>query len=114
VQLDEFISNHSRYTDVKKANSLRVTLDAPLTGKVSWNKAEINQLLDEYNLSHDSGLSVLAVEMMPRYDQYILKGKGDFATTDDIKPLSRELGQYRILRTSPLASAPTVCCEDCL
>ena len=114
VQLNEFISNHAKYTDIKKANSLRANLDAPLTGKVFWEKAEINQLLDQYNLSHDSGLSVLAVEMMPRYDQYILKGKDNVATTDDIKPLSRELGQYRILRTSPLASAPDICCEDCL
>ncbi|MEO8108984.1 MAG: hypothetical protein ABI594_03080 [Ginsengibacter sp.] len=113
VGLKAFISNQQKYTDIKQANSLKINLDAPSTGKVSWSKAEINQLLDQYNLSHDSGLSVLAVEMMPRYDQYILKGKDDVAVTDNIRPLSSQLGQYRILRTSPLAPAPAVCCEDC-
>ncbi|MEO7522914.1 MAG: hypothetical protein ABIT58_02405, partial [Ferruginibacter sp.] len=112
-RLKTFISNQQKFTDIKQANSLKVNLDAPPTGKVSWSKAEINQLLDQYNLSHDSGLSVLAVEMMPRYDQYILHGKEDVITADNIRPLSSQLGQYRILRSSPLAPAPAVCCEDC-
>lgn len=113
IGLKAFISNQQKFTDIKQANSLKINLDAPSTGKVSWSKAEINQLLDQYNLSHDSGLSVLAVEMMPRYDQYILKGKDDVTTSENIRPLSSQLGQYRILRTSPLAPAPAVCCEDC-
>lgn len=111
--LQAFIGNHSKYTDVKKANSLKVNLDSPATGTVFWARAEINKLLDQYNLSHDSGLSVLAVEMMPRYDQYVLQGKGPVPAADNIKPLSSQLGQYRILRTSPLAPAPEVCCADC-
>lgn len=113
LRLEEFISNHSKYTDIKKANGLRVNLDAPPTGTVFWEKAEINGLLDQYNLSHDSGLSVLAVEMMPKYDQYILQGKDAVSTQDNIKPLSAQLGHYRILRTSPLAPALDVCCADC-
>lgn len=28
-------------------------------------------------------------------------------------PLSRDLGKYRILRTSPLVAVPEICCEDC-
>jgi len=39
--------------------------------------------------------------------------KVDPLTVADVRPLSRELGQYRILRTSPLVAAPAVCCEDC-
>jgi len=29
------------------------------------------------------------------------------------KPLSDQLGEYRILRTSPLTEVPFVCCTDC-
>ena len=29
------------------------------------------------------------------------------------KPLSDQLGDYRILRTSPLTEVPDVCCTDC-
>ncbi len=113
LSLEMFISNQVKITDIKQANSLKVNLDAPATGKVFWEKGEINKLLDQYNLSHDCGLSVLAVEMMPRYDQYVLPGKENINTPDNIRPLSSQLGQYRILRTSPLAAAPDVCCEDC-
>jgi hypothetical protein len=88
------------------ANSLDVTLDAPATGTVSWSETEIQQLLKQFNLARATGLSVLAVEMMPRYDQYILFGK---APDTSIRPLSQQLGQYRILRTSPLVAAPKIC-----
>jgi hypothetical protein len=49
--------------------------------------------------------------MMPRYDQYIVFG--DEQPDDSVRPLSRDLGQYRILRTSPLVAAPEICCENC-
>jgi hypothetical protein len=67
-------------------------------------------LLASFDLPRDTPLSVLAVEMMPRYDQYLL-----FADRDSelVRPLSTELGEYRILRTSPLVAGPAVCCEDC-
>ncbi|WP_374163189.1 hypothetical protein [Arcticibacter sp. MXS-1] len=32
---------------------------------------------------------------------------------DDSRPLSSQLGLYRILRTSPLTEVPFVCCTDC-
>ncbi len=32
---------------------------------------------------------------------------------DNSQPLGRELGSYRILRTSPLTEVPSVCCTDC-
>ena len=98
------------YLSLKASNSLRVNLDAPSTAIGQWTENEIMALLEQFNLEHDTGLSVLAVEMMPRYDQYFYKGP---PVDDSIRPLSRELGQYRILRTSPLAAAPEICCEEC-
>ena len=89
------------------ANSMNVALDLLATGKAQWSADEILQLLDQFNLSRTTGLSVLAVEMMPRYDQYILFS-GQAADTA-VYPLSRQLGQYRILRTSPLVAAPEIC-----
>jgi hypothetical protein len=91
---------------LQAANAFDLNLDAPLTGTVSWSEAEIQQLLDQFNLARTTGLSVLAVEMMPRYDQYILFGK---APDTSVRPLSQQLGQYRILRTSPLVAAPEIC-----
>ncbi len=88
------------------ANSVDVTLDAPAAGTVSWSEIDIQQLLDRFNLARTTGLSVLAVEMMPRYDQYILFGN---APDTSVHPLSQQLGQYRILRTSPLVAAPEIC-----
>ena len=98
------------YLSLKASNSLLVNLDAPSTAIGQWTEDEIMALLEQFNLEHDTGLSVLAVEMMPRYDQYFYKGP---PVDDSIRPLSRELGQYRILRTSPLVAAPEICCEEC-
>ena len=89
-----------------QANSLTVNVDAPATVVARWSEAEIRNLLEQFNFASSTRISVLAVEMMPRYDQYIFKGP----TNDQfIRPLSRELGQYRILRTSRLVAAPEVC-----
>jgi hypothetical protein len=88
------------------ANSFDVNIDAPATGVAAWSESDIEQLLDQFNLAHTTGLSVLAVEMMPRYDQYILFGK---EPDTSVRPLSRQLGQHRILRTSPLVAAPEIC-----
>jgi hypothetical protein len=52
-----------------------VNLDAPLTGIQEWSQTQIESLLDQYNLDHTTELSVLAVEIMPRYDQYIIQGE---------------------------------------
>jgi hypothetical protein len=88
------------------ANSLDVNLDAPATGIATWSEDEIQQLLSLFHLSRTTGVSVLAVEMMPRYDQYIIFGQG---ADTSVHPLSQQLGQYRILRTSPLVAAPEIC-----
>jgi hypothetical protein len=97
--------------EVRVSNSLTINVDAPAHGTFTWTEAEIGLLLEQFNLAPDTPLSVLAVEMMPRYDQYIILGEG--TDDDSVRPLSRELGQYRILRTSPLVAAPEVCCEGC-
>lgn len=89
-----------------QANSLMVNVDAPATAFAKWSEAEIRNLLEQFSLAKNTHVSVLAVEMMPRYDQYIFKGP---AVNQSIRPLSHELGQYRILRTSRLVAAPEVC-----
>jgi hypothetical protein len=58
------------------ANNVDVNLDAPATGIAGWSEDEIQQLLSQFNLNRTTGVSVLAVEMMPRYDQYIIFGHG--------------------------------------
>lgn len=95
-----------KWTKLVVANAQIVNLDAPATGTQNWSETQIQNMLAQFSLSPDTRLSVLAVEMMPRYDQYIL-----FGPTPDksVLPLSRDLGQYRILRTSRLVSAPVVC-----
>jgi hypothetical protein len=95
--------------EVRASNGLMANIDAPATGIFTWTEKEIRQLLELFKLDLDTPLSVLVVEMMPRYDQYIIFGE---PPNNAVRPLSRELGQYRILRTSPLVAAPEVCCED--
>ncbi len=95
---------------IKAFNSLALNLDHAATGRFRWSEHEIRHFLELFDLPADTPLSVLAVEMMPRYDRFIL-----FSDESDqvVRPLSRELGQYRILRSSPLVAAPEVCCENC-
>ncbi|HKR61304.1 MAG TPA: hypothetical protein VJS64_16405, partial [Pyrinomonadaceae bacterium] len=95
-----------KWTKLMVANSLTVNLDAPATATQKWPEAQIQNMLKQFSLSPDTRLSVLAVEMMPRYDQFILFGD---PPNQSVRPLSRDLGQYRILRTSRLVSAPAVC-----
>jgi hypothetical protein len=96
--------------DVRTSNSLTVNIDAPASGTFVWPEKEIRHLLDLFSLAPDTPLSVLAVEMMPRYDRYIILGE---VPDEAVRPLSRDLGQYRILRTSPLVATPEICCEKC-
>ena len=62
--------------EVRVSNSLTVNVDAPAHGTFTWTEAEIRLLLDQFNLASDTPLSVLAVEMMPRYDQVHHPGRG--------------------------------------
>jgi hypothetical protein len=98
------------YRPIQAANGLATNLDAPASAQARWPDSEIAAILAQFKLSPDTPLSVLAVEMMPRYDQYVLFGP---PPDDTVRPLSQQLGQYRILRTSPLVAAPAVCCVSC-
>ena len=82
-------------------------LDAPATAVNGWTETEIRQILADFRLATTTGLSVLAVEMMPRYDQYFLFS--NVVPDTSVRPLSQQLGQYRILRTSRLVAAPEIC-----
>ncbi len=108
-EVSEFLSARSALS-IKQFNSFAKALDLPATGVAAWTENEVRHLLEQFNLAADTNVSVLAVEMMPRYDQFILFAK---PPDTNVHPLSRELGQYRILRTSPLVAAPAICCENC-
>ncbi len=103
-------SGLERRASLQGVRNLKANLDAPPTGVAHWTESEIMKLLAQFNLAGDTGLSVLAVEMMPRYDQYILGGP---PPDTSVHPLSHQLGRYRILRTSRLVAAPEICCESC-
>ncbi len=109
LQIAGFLAKRGAMT-IKEANRIKINLDIPITGRGGWTQKEIDALLEQYNLDGDTTLSVLAVEMMPRYEQYIYKP--DYPITYE-RPLSQGLGNYRILRTSRLVAAPAVCCENC-
>ncbi len=95
---------------LKAFNGLEVSVDAPATAIAHWSDKDIVALLAQFKLAADTPLSALAVEMMPRYDQFILRGP---APDTSVRPLSRDLGQYRILRSSPLTAVPEICCVSC-
>lgn len=63
-----------------------------------WSNREIEALLDEYGLGDQTPLSALAIELIPEPN----------SPFDD--PLRSELGEVRILRTSPLVAVQSVCC----
>jgi hypothetical protein len=108
--------------------------DAPARGWTYWTQYQIALLLGDLGLPADAPLSVLCVEMMPRVravraqdsllrvpDQGDLTaqvlarstfgpgGGAPAAVQDEVRPLSDGLGNFRILRTSPLTAVPDVC-----
>lgn len=106
ISVGDFLRRRSELP-IKIANSLQVNLDEQATGIAQWTEPEIRQLLEQFNLARGTHLSVLAVEMMPRYDQYIFEDRNP--KNEFVRPLSNDLGYYRILRTSPLVAAPEIC-----
>ena len=70
--------------------------EIPLYGVARWDQKEIAGLLDRLALRRDSPLSLVAVEVRPESDRFS-------------DPLGADLGQTRILRTSPLTPVPSVC-----
>ena len=146
--------------------------DATPQGATGWLNEDVENLLDLYGLPLDSPLSVLCVEMMPGYDNFLVNEKYyeqnrsvySFARSNNAvertglftaaefknfmksthlameetrsqvyrsrqtegylysnsnidtygpRPLTSDLGNYRILRTSLLVAVPEVCCTNC-
>jgi len=123
---------------VKFAKDVETNSDAVVYSACSWLNTEVEQMLAALGLTLDSSLSVLCVEMMPRPETYLaiteefaeaVAQPSKYALSDYIKvetptintgsvatvvdPLGQGLGQFRILRTSPLTAVPFVCCTDC-
>ena len=137
-------------------------------GVASWHDNEVENLLSLYGLPADSSLSVLCVEMMPGYENFLinqqyyannerlLRGGNVYDKTLNVnafkqfiaaagnamdamriqirnaqqpaseyenirwveddegpRPLTSDLGNYRILRTSLLVAVPEICCTTC-
>jgi hypothetical protein len=114
MPLNVFLANRNVLA-LKDANNRKTNDDAPLTATAVWSTAEIDAYLKQFHLQGDAGLSVLTVEMMPRYEQFIYKNVygGKAIDGNSVNPLSAQLGQYRILRTSRLVAAPEICCVNC-
>ena len=68
-------------------------------GSAVWDQADIAARLALLGLPAELGLSVLAVELLPEPSMVF----------ND--PLGADLGEVRILRTSPLTPVPTVCVD---
>lgn len=64
-----------------------------------WRRNEIEAALSAAGLPEDMPLSALAVELLP-------EPNGSFSD-----PLGGDLGEVRILRTSPLAAVERDCCN---
>ena len=67
-------------------------------GHTAWTRDEVLEALRSAGIHDDAPTSILAVELLP-------EPNGRFAD-----PLGGDLGQVRILRTSPLVATPTNCC----
>ena len=110
---------------------LAIEKDEHKTAEVSWTNKEISALLAAIGLPGDSPLSVLAVEVFgnitsifehigfqPSFLKDLYKRNPQIYETMQARrqrsegALSEQLGNYRILRTSPLTEVPFVCCVD--
>lgn len=69
-----------------------------MSGEARWDGAEMEKALDCLGLSVDTPVTALAVELLPEPN----------ATFGD--PLGGDLGEVRILRTSPLSPVERDCC----
>ncbi|WP_340201938.1 hypothetical protein [Ascidiimonas sp. W6] len=92
IQLEPDVSN-----SIDAQNRTNI-LQAPLQAHSIWSQDEISNLLTGMGLPEDTPLSVLGIELLP-------EPTGSFAD-----PLGGNLGQVRILRTSPLYPIASMCC----
>ncbi len=78
----------------------------------------VSGITDDYTLRQEVAQSVkneLDLEIGQHMEENIARDIKAAAETpaDEGKPLSTDLGKYRILRSSPLTAVPTTCCVDC-
>jgi hypothetical protein len=64
-----------------------------------WDQNQVEAWLEAFGLPLNSPLSVLAVELLPEPDSPFMD------------PLGKNLGQVRVLRTSPLTPVPAICLD---
>ena len=121
---------------IRTGNLIASIKDEHPVGTAAVTSEDIAEKLRSLGLPEDSPLSVLVVEVFgnitnihDHLSQYrSLRAGGEMNNTineslrakrtetnllSDIRPLSRGLGHFRILRTSPLTKVPFVCCPTC-
>jgi hypothetical protein len=65
-----------------------------------------NKVVQSLSLEYGKDQEKKIANMVRRGNEAQLKGNND-------RPLSNELGKYRIVRTSPLVEVPFICCTEC-
>ncbi|TSJ41014.1 hypothetical protein FO440_14875 [Mucilaginibacter corticis] len=126
--------NTELLTQLKAAAS--IIKDLPATASTFWQNTLIQQKIELLGLPDDAPLSVLVVEVFDHItstDELVTEtrtnlGAYQFAARSEVYndedaainqvitdkgALSGNLGEYRILRTSPLTEVPFVCCPAC-
>lgn len=127
----------AKFTDATLVAGAAIAIykDLPKTATAVWSNKEIAELLRQLGLPEDAPLSVLTVEVFGNItsvfehlyslsdEQLTVMGNNDntqlIAQTlldrrrRNRQALNEELGNYRILRTSPLTEVPFVCCTTC-
>ena len=93
----------------EKLISLGLPEDSPLSVLVVEVFGNITNLHD--HLSDYKNLGVNA--MSERMEEGLKAKRAEVNLMSDIRPLSKGLGHFRILRTSPLTKVPFVCCPTC-
>ncbi len=86
--------------DLTRSREIPTGASAPLAPQAEgrWTDAQVKDALARAGLPEDTPLTVLAAELLP-------EPNGSFAD-----PLGGDLGQVRIIRTSPLADVAQDCC----
>jgi hypothetical protein len=132
TELEKNVTAAAKYTEASLLAGaiLAAYKDLPKTATVTWTNKEITAMLKQLGLPEDSSLSVLVVEVfgnitsivehfMYMPDEALEKATGSTKAAAQLllerrrknrQALTNELGNYRILRTSPLTEVPFVCC----
>lgn len=95
---DQFLVNP--HIDVNNADMMLSSRN-PYTTEPARTRQELQIRADQMNRTHNA------------YHQALDAEAEDYEAQLANRPLSDDLGYFRLLRTSPLAAAPTVCCVDC-